>query len=89
MMAPTCNKEHTKQHVPVHNQMEAFNNNISKMQSISPVHRVPAAFFPLWNYELKFECLHPSLTATVIIATIYIITTHYMLPIIIMVITFQ
>ena len=89
MTAATCNKEHTKQHKPVHNQMEEFNSNISKMQSIPPVHRVPAVFFPLWHYELKFECMYPSLTATAVIATIHIITIHYMLPIITMVITFQ
>jgi len=52
------------------------------------MYRVPAMFFPLWHYELKFECMYPSLTATAVIATIHI-TTHYMLPIITMVITFQ
>lgn len=89
MIASTCNKEHTKQYVSIHNQMEAFNNSISKLQSITPVHKVPAVFFPLQHYELKFQCMYPSLTATVIIATIHIITMHYMLPIITMVITFQ
>jgi len=89
MIASTCNKEHTKQHKPVHNKMEAFNNNISKMQSIPPVYRVPAVLFPLWHYELKFECKYPSLTVAAVIATIHIITIHYMLPIITMVITLQ
>jgi len=89
MIASTCNKKHTKQQVPIHNQMEALNNNISKMQSIPPVHRAPAVFFSLRHYELKFECLYPSLTAAVIIATIHIITIHHTLPIITIVITFQ
>jgi hypothetical protein len=51
MIASTCNKEHAKLHLPVHNQMEAFNTNISKMQSIPAVHRVPAVFFPVRHYE--------------------------------------
>jgi len=78
MIASTCNKEHMKQHIPIHNQMEGF-NNISIIQSIPPVHRVPAVFFPLNHYELKFKCLYPSLTVTVIIATTHIITIHYTL----------
>jgi hypothetical protein len=76
----TCDEEHTKLHLPVHNQMEALYNNISKMQSIPPVHKVPAVFFPVWHYKLNFERMYPSLTATVITVTSHIITIHYKLP---------